>query len=326
MADRNFDRIRWLLMASLLLLFGLAPLLATAIGQPYYLTLIARMMIYGMAAMALNFILGFGGMASLGHALYLGIGSYAVSLLQYHGVINGWIQLFAAMVVGILFAGCIGAVVTRMSGMSFIMITLAFAQMGYFLAISLRQYGGEDGRSIESRSTLAPLDLSDKVSLYYVIFAALLGTLWILSRMVHSKFGMVLRGCMQNERRMLALGFSTHGYKVVAYMISSLLVVISGFMLANLTAYASPAYFQWTVSADLVIMALLGGTATVFGPLLGAIVYLLLEELLTSFKPGWFPSAERMINEYWLALMGAFIILVVLTSRKGIFGHFARRQ
>lgn len=311
--------------AAILLLFGLVPVYAMLAQQPYYVTLFSRIMIYALAALSLNFILGFGGLTSLGHALYLGIGAYGVGILQFYDITNGWLQLGSALLVGAFFAVAIGAVVVRSTGMTFIMITLAFAQMGYFLAVTLKGYGGEDGRAIDVRSTLWPLDLSNNVTLYYAIFISLASALWLFQRIVHSRFGMVLGGCKSNERRMLALGFPTYRYKLVAYVISALGCVVAGFFLANLTNYVSPSYMQWTVSAELIIMALLGGISTFLGPVVGATTFLLLEELLARFKPGVLPSVERIVSEHWLALMGAFIIAVVLMARQGIYGYIAAR-
>jgi len=316
---------RWT-AAAVLIGFGLVPVYAALAGAPYQVTLFLRIMIYALAALSLNFLLGVGGLVSFGHALYLGIGAYGVSILQYYGLTSGVLQLAAALATGAVFALAIGAVVVRLSGMTFIMITLAFAQMGYFLAVSLKTYGGEDGRSIDIRSTLGPLDLSGNITLYYVVFAALLAALWVYARMAESRFGMVLRGCRSNERRMLALGFPTFRYKLLAYVLSALGCVLAGFFLANLTSYASPSYMQWTVSAELIIMALLGGIGTLFGPVAGALVFLLLEEVLGRWKPGVLPPVERLVNDHFLALIGLFIILVVLTARRGLYGWLAARE
>lgn len=310
---------------AILLLFGLVPVYALLAQQPYYVTLFSRLMIYALAALSLNFILGFGGLTSFGHAFYVGIGAYGVGILEFHHITNGWLQLGSALLVGIIFAFAIGSVVVRTTGMTFIMITLAFAQMGYFLAVTLKAYGGEDGRAIDVRSSLWPFDLADNVTLYYAIFVSLASALWLFPKLVDSRFGMVLRGCKSNERRMLALGFPTFRYKLVAYVISALGCVVAGFFLANLTNYASPSYMQWTVSAELIIMVLLGGVSTFVGPIVGAMTFLLLEEFLARFKPGVLPSVERIVSEHWLALMGVFIIAVVLTARQGIYGYFAAR-
>ena len=308
------------LASALLAVFALVPVYAQFAGEPYFMTLFSRVMIYCLAALALNFVLGFGGLASLGHALYLGVGAYGVGILQFHDITSGWLQLGAALFVGLVFATGIGAVVVRMSGVTFIMITLAFAQMGYFLAVTLKHYGGEDGRAIDVRSKMGLFDLSSNVALYYTVFACLIGALLMFSRFIDSRFGMVLRGCKSNERRMLALGFPVVRYKLVAYVISALVCVVAGFLLANLVSYASPSFMQWMVSADLIVMVILGGMTTLFGPVVGATTFLLLEEVLSTFKPAWMPG---VVHQHWVALVGIFIIAVVLTSRQGIYGYVA---
>lgn len=309
-----------------ILLLAAVPIVATVIDQAFYVGQYSRIMIYALAALALNLILGFGGMVSLGHALYIGIGAYGVGMLEFHGVTNGWLQLLAALGVGGLFALAIGAVVVRLKGMTFIMITLAFAQMGYFLAITLRTYGGEDGRAIGVHSQMYPFDFSNPIVLYYVIFACLIGTLWWLNRTIDSRFGMVIRGSKSNERRVLALGISTFRYKLVAYVISAQICVVAGFLLANLTLYASPSYMQWMVSAELIIMVILGGMLTVFGPVIGALVFLLLEEWLSNFHSTVFPVLGELVNEHWLAVLGVFVIVVVLTARNGVYGYVSKRE
>ncbi|MBC7203136.1 MAG: branched-chain amino acid ABC transporter permease, partial [Pusillimonas sp.] len=165
------------------------------------------------------------------------------------------------------------------------------------------------------------LDLSNPYVLYYVIFACLAATLWCFQRTVKSRFGMVIRGCKSNERRMLALGFPTFRYKLVAYIISAQLCVLAGFLLANLTLYASPSFMQWTMSTELIIMVILGGMSTVFGPVIGALVFLLLEDWLSNFHSSYFPTLGELVNEHWLAVLGVFVIVVVLTARNGIFGY-----
>jgi branched-chain amino acid transport system permease protein len=321
----SYPPARVLVPAAALLALALVPLYAGIAGQPFYVTLFSRIMIYALAALGLNLILGFGGLVSFGHALYLGVGAYAVGILSAEGVTSGWAHLGAALCAGLVLAALVGSVVLRTSGMTFIMITLAFAQMGYFLIVSLKSYGGDDGLTIDARSSFGQLDLGNHVVFYYLILAALAGTLWLLGRLVDSRFGMVLRGVKSNERRMLALGFPTFRYKLAAYVISAQICVLAGFLLANLTKFASPSYMQWQVSGDLIVMAVLGGMNTLFGPVVGALSYLLVEELLSGLKPGWFPATEEILNRHWLALMGVFIIAVVLGLRTGIYGAFVER-
>ncbi|MDX3894916.1 branched-chain amino acid ABC transporter permease [Pusillimonas sp.] len=325
MAKLEIRELKTWVAGLVILLFAAVPIVSVLTDQAFYMAQYSRIMIYALAAVALNLILGFGGMVSLGHALYIGIGAYGVGMLDFHGVTNGWLQLLAALGVGGLFATAIGAVVVRLKGMTFIMITLAFAQMGYFLAVTLRTYGGEDGRALSSRSQMYLLDFANPVVLYYAIFACLMATLWWVNRSITSRFGMAIRGSKSNERRMLALGFPTFRYKLAAYVISAQICVVAGFLLANLTLYASPSYMQWMVSAELIIMVILGGMFTVFGPVIGALVFLLLEEWLSNFHSASFPAFGELVNEHWLAVLGVFVIVVVLTARNGVYGYVGKR-
>ena len=236
------------------LLAGLAlvPVIAALIEEPYYVTLFTRVVILALAAVGLNLILGYGALVSFGHAMYIGIGAYAVGILAFHGVGNGWVQLAVALAVGAVVAAVIGLICLRTSGMAFIMITLAFAQMFYFLAISLKQYGGDDGLTIAARSDFGLFTLASNTVLYYFAFGLLVACLIAFNRLVHSRFGMVLRGCRGNERRMAALGFPVLRYKLTAYVISALVCVVAGVLLANLAKFAAPSYMAWQASGDLI--------------------------------------------------------------------------
>jgi branched-chain amino acid transport system permease protein len=302
------------------------PVIAGLLKELFYVTLVSRMMIFALAALGLNFILGYGAMVSFGHALYIGIGVYAVGILSFYGVGNGWIHLAAALGVGALAATLIGYVCLRVSGVGFLMITLAFAQMFYFLAISLRTYGGDEGMGIAGRSTFGIVDLNNNVVLYYVIFGLLMLTLFVFHRIIHSRFGMVLRGCKSNERRMLAMGFPTFKFKLAAYVISALVCVLAGVMLANLTKFASPSYMTWVVSGDLIVMAVLGGSGTLMGPIVGALAWLSLEELFSSFSFGLPGAIEEFVHNHWLLLMGSFVVIVTLVLKEGLYGWLAARE
>ncbi len=319
----DFRSRRFWIPACVLVGLALLPAYAELSGQGFYVTLFSRIMIYALAALALNFVLGFGGLVSFGHALYVGLGAYAVGILSFHGIGNGWLHLLAALAVGGLFATVIGAVVVRTGGMTFIMITLAFAQMGYFLAVSLKHYGGDDGLTIGSRSAFGVIDLGNNTTLYYAILASLFGALWFFNRMLGAGFGFALKGIKSNERRMLALGYPTFRYKLVAYIVSAMVCSLAGFFLANLTKFASPSYMQWSVSGELIVMVVLGGTLTLFGPVIGAAVLLLLEEALQGWKPGIYPPAEEVINTHWQLVIGVFVILVVLYAKRGLYGFLA---
>jgi len=199
------------------------------------------------------------------------------------------------------------------------MITLAFAQMLFFLAVSLRDYGGDDGLSIAARSDFGLFSLADPNVLYYTAYGLLLAVLFGLHRLIHARFGMVLRGCKSNERRMAALGFPTLRYKLAAYVLSALVCVLAGVLLANLTRFVAPSYMAWTVSGELIVMTVLGGLGTLIGPVVGAVALLLLEEVLSSLKFG-LPWLDALINQHWLALIGLFIVLVVLVLKQGLYG------
>jgi branched-chain amino acid transport system permease protein len=298
-----------------LLLGGLAlvPAISAWIDEPYYVTLFTRIVILGLAAVGLNLILGYGALVSFGHAMYIGIGAYAVGILSFHGIDNGWVQLAAGLAVGAFVAVVIGAICLRTTGMAFIMITLAFAQMFYFLVISLQQYGGDDGLTISARSNFGMFSLETNDALYYAAFASLVICLLLFRRLVVSRFGMVLRGCKSNERRMAALGFPTLRYRLTAYVISALVCVVAGMLLANLTKFAAPSYMAWQASGDLIVMIVLGGMGTLMGPVMGAVVLLLFEETLA----GW--------TTHWMIVLGPAIVLIVLTAQKGVYGFLVGR-
>jgi len=309
----------------LLVALGLVPLLASVFNQPFYVTLFTRIMIFALAAVGLNLILGYGAMVSFGHAMYMGIGAYAVGMLSFHGIGNGWAHVGVALVAGAVVALAVGAICLRTSGMAFIMITLAFAQMLFFLAVSLRDYGGDDGMQVASRSDFGLFKLSEGYTLYYATYVLLLSALYGAWRLIHSRFGMVLRGCKSNERRMRALGFPTLRYKLAAYVISALVCVLAGVLLANLTRFVAPAYMAWTVSGELIVMTVLGGLGTLVGPVVGAAALLLLEEGLSSLKVG-VPSIDTLINQHWLGLIGLFIVAVVLVLKQGLYGWLVARE
>jgi len=298
-----------LLFAALLLL----PLYAQFANDRFVLTLFTRIVILAMAAVSLNLILGFGGMMSFGHAAYLGIGGYAVGILAFEGVPSGFVQWPVALAASALFALVIGALSLRTRGVYFIMITLAFAQMAYYIVAGLARYGGDDGLTIQKRSQfVAHLNLSDKVQFYYVCLALLFASLYLVGRLVNSRFGMVIQGARSNDTRMRAIGFPTYRYKLVCFVIAGTLCGLAGVLLANHTDFVSPAVMYWTRSGDLIIMVVLGGMGSVIGPVFGAIALLVLEEVLSG------------ITEYWQIILGPLLLLVVLFARGGIDGLLGR--
>ena len=293
-----------------LLLAGLAlvPPYAALSGQTFYVTLFARIVILAIAAVSLDLILGIGGLVSFGHALYLGLGAYAAGMLAQHGVDNGWVHLGVAVVVCAAVGFVTGFVSLRTTGIAFIMITLAFAQMVYFLAVSLKQYGGDDGLPLAASSRFGSLSLADATTLYYVAFGFLCLLLLFGTRFVKARFGMTLAGIRMNERRMKALGVPTLQYKLGAYVIAAIICGMAGVLYANLTQFVSPSYMSWTTSGELIVMVVIGGIGTFVGPVVGALAMVLVEEGLKS------------ATEHWMFIMGPLIVVIVLLTRRGLVG------
>ena len=296
---------------------GLALLLVLPLGaaladQPFYLTLVTRMLIFAIAALSLDLILGYGAMISFGHAAYLGIGAYAVGIPAFYGVENGWLQWGLAIAASALAAAVIGAISLRTSGVSFIMITLAFAQMLYYLGISLETYGGDNGMRLAGRSRFGgPIDLREPAVFYYVVLALLVLLLVLGRRLVASRFGMVIRAAKSNEARARAIGFSPFRYKLTAFVIAGGTGGLAGALLANQTEYLTPDFMHWTRSGEIMFMVILGGMGTLFGPVIGAVVLLLLEDLLSA------------LTAHWQIILGPILILVVLFAKRGLFGLVA---
>lgn len=293
------------LLAALVLL----PAYVEITGNRFILTLFTRIIILALAAVSLNLILGYGGMMSFGHAVYLGIGGYAVGMLAHEGIYSGFVQWPIALAASALFALVIGALSLRTRGVYFIMITLAFAQMAYYVVAGLARYGGDDGLTIYKRSQFfEPINLSNKTQFYYICLALLYASIYLVWRIVNSRFGMVIQGSRSNDTRMRAIGFPTFRYKLTCFVIAGTLCGLSGALLANHTDFVSPAMMYWTRSGDLIIMVVLGGMGSVVGPVFGAIALLLLEETLSGF------------TEYWQIILGPLLLLVVLFARGGIDG------
>jgi branched-chain amino acid transport system permease protein len=297
--------------ATVLAVLALVPPYAAATGDPFALTLFSRILIMALAAVSLNLIMGYGGMVSFGHAAYLGIGGYAVGILWKEGLGSGFVQWPVAVGVSALFALVVGALSLRTRGVYFIMITLAFAQMVYYVAQGLDRYGGDDGLTIGNRSTFDGLiDLDNNTLFYYLCLALLLAGLYLVSRLVNSRFGLVIQGARSNERRMRAIGVPTFRYKLVCFIIAGALCGLAGALLANHTNFISPALMYWTRSGDLMVMVILGGLGTPFGPVIGTVIYLLLEEALSR------------VTEYSGLIIGPALLLVAIYLRGGIEGFF----
>ncbi len=307
-ASVSSDRRGWV-TASVLVVLALVPVVTSLTGQGFYQDLMTRVMILAIAAVSLNLILGNGGMISFGHAAYLGIGAYCVGIPAYYEVYSGWLHFPLAIGVSAVFAFLTGAVCLRTTGVYFIMITMAFAQMMFFALVSLEEYGGDDGLVIEVRSEFAGLwDMESNLTLYYVVFVALLACIYGIHRIVHSRFGRVIAGAKSNERRMQSLGFHTYRYRLTCYVISGALCGFAGALLGNFTNFISPEMMDWTRSGELIFIVVLGGAGSLLGPVLGAAAFVLLEEWLSG------------ITLYWQLLFGLLLISVVLFVRGGIDG------
>lgn len=309
-----------IIVAAGALFLVLLPIGASLFGEHYLVTLFSRILIYALAAVSLDLLIGYGGLVSLGHAAFVGIGGYVTAIFFHHGFEgealfglipgsdNALLVWPLAMATAALFAAVIGSLSLRTSGMHFIMITLAFAQMLYYFVVGLEAYGGDDGLSLYSRNMLGGLDLNDDMQFYYVCLFCLALFLLFCSRLVHSRFGLVLRGAASNIRRIKALGISGKRYQLICFIIGGAGAGLAGALLANQSEYVSPGMLHWTVSGELMIMVLLGGLGTLFGPVLGAGAYLLLEEVL------------GMYTEHWMVYLGPILIFVVLFAKRGLFG------
>lgn len=285
------------------------PLVAVPLSLGFYLSLGTRVVIYALAATGLGLILGYGGMPSLGHALFIGIGAYVVGICSFHGMDNGWIQLAVTVVSTIMVSSLVGLLALRTRALGFIMITLALGQMFYFLAVSMQKYGGDDGLRIRHHSDLSPLpSLAGDVALYYIALGLLLVLMYFMWRLVHSQYGYVLRGFQGNDRRMAAAGFSRIRYQLAAFVVSALICALAGMLLANLTLFTAPSYLSWQASAHLMLIVIIGGMGTIMGPLVGAVIFLVGEAVISN------------LTQYWMAVEGILILLVALYLSRGVWG------
>ncbi len=313
---------RGLVTALLLVVLAVLPLLTQAFDQRYLLSIGTRIVIWAIAAISLNMILGYGGLVSFGHAVFFGIGGYAVGILSHHGVQSGSVQWPVGIVAAALWAALIGALSLRTRGLYFIMITLAFAQLVYYVSAGLEAYGADDGLNISRSRFPGLIDLRDKASFYWLCFALLGGTLWFCSRFAISRFGLVIRGAKSNDLRMTALGFPVFRYRLAAFTLSGAFGGLAGILLANEGAYISPAMMSWVKSGDLIVIVVLGGMGTLFGPLYGTIAFFVLEEslppLLDLGRKGW--------GEYWQIVFGPMLVLIALYAKGGIDSLFGRRH
>ncbi len=288
------------------------PFVLRALGLDFYLSLASRIVVFGVAATSLNLVLGYGGMVSFGHAAFVGVGAYVTGVMISEGIQSGVAHLAATVAITALVALVIGAISLRTRGVYFIMITLAFAQMLYYLANSVKGYGGDEGLNIRARS-LFPLgdhvlDLKDPLAFYYVALAVLALALVALARFVPSRLGHAVLALRDDDVRAEALGFPVYRMKLVTFVVAGALGGVAGALSVNLQGYVSPNVLHWTQSGTLMVMVILGGVATVWGGLVGAAVLLLLQEVLGAYTDHW---------EFWT---GWVLLGVVLFARQGLVG------
>lgn len=300
---------------ALLVLVLFAALAAVpAFADTAMLTLVARAMIFALAAVSLGFILGQGGLVSFGHAATMGIGAYAVGILMEEGVRDALVSFPVAMAAAGLFALVTGAISLRTRGVYFIMITLAFGQMAFFVTQSLSAYGGDDGLTLAARSTVAGARwLKDPKTFHYVVLGLLALTVLVCAVLARAPFGRVLAAGRDNERRLRALGVDPYAYRLVAYVIAGAFAGLAGALYANLTEFVSPAYLSWHRSAEFIVMVVAGGPLSALGPVLGALGVVLLEDGLAH------------LTEHWRIIFGPLLVLLVL-ARGGIAALLGGRR
>ena len=318
-----------LLNAVLIALFVGVALVAWIMDEPYLITLATKAAIFAIAGVGLNFALGFGGLVSFGHAVFFGLGGYAMGILAFHAqtytpilewpfAINGTRSMpviwGVAIVVSAVVAVGIGALSLRTNGVYFIMITLAFAQMFYYFAISWPAYGGEDGLSIYVRNEFPGLNTMDPIQYFAICFTLLLLVLFFVHRAAHSSFGLMLRAARQNEERVQAVGHTPFRLYLTAFVISGAITGLAGALFADLNRFVSPTLLSWHTSGEIMIFVILGGVGRVFGPVAGAALFILLEYVLGG------------LSEFWQIYLGAILLGVVLFARGGLYGLIAGRE
>ncbi len=314
---------------AVVLLLLAVPLAGTILNEPWLITLATRVAILGLAGVGLNLVLGYGGMVSLGHAAYFGIGGYVAGILAHHALeghpLMAWpvalggtdsmiLIWLVAIVCGALLALLIGSLSLRTTGVYFIMITLAFAQMIYYFTISWPAYGGEDGLPIYLRNSLFGLDTMDPMTFFLIVFAALVVVILLVSRVVQSNFGLALNAVRQNEARVRSVGIGGFRIRLVAFVMSGAITALAGALFVDLNRFVSPSMLSWHTSGEIMIFVILGGVARLWGPIAGAALYVFLEQVLGSMTEHW---------QFWVGLL---LIAVVLHARGGIMGFISGRR
>lgn len=315
--------------AGILLALFLVPLMAWKMDEPFLITLATKVTILALAGVGLNIALGLGGLVSLGHAAFFGIGGYAMGILASHAQnyepLFSWPFLFegsnqmpliwlVAVLASAAAALVIGALSLRTSGVYFIMITLAFGQMLYYFTISWSAYGGEDGLSIWVRNEMPGVNTLDPIQFFAVTFVILCLTLWFAARVAQSAFGLALSAARQSEERVETVGLAPFKLRLIAFVISGAITGLAGALFADLNRFVSPTMLSWHTSGEIMIFVILGGVGRLYGPVVGAAVYILLEHLLGG------------ISEYWQIFLGLLLLGMVLFARGGLIGALLGRE
>ena len=303
------------------------PWVMQALDQHFYTSFATRILIYAMAAASLNLVLGYGGMVSFGHAAFFGAGAYAVGILATEGLTSLWIAWPAAIAVAALAALVIGAISLRTRGVYFIMITLAFAQMAFYLVNSMKAYGGDEGLTLPRRAQLGfGLDLGNVVVFYYVVLVILLAALYGLHRMMGSRFGRVVVAIRENEARVGALGLPVYRYQLVCFIIAGAAGGLAGALLASHGKYVNPNVLHWVQSGTLMIMVILGGVGHLWGGVIGAAVLLGLEHLIADHPIGWLRELAPNYQQHANLGVGIVLLVIVLFAPQGIAGLLSRKR
>ncbi|MBW4975321.1 branched-chain amino acid ABC transporter permease [Roseovarius mucosus] len=317
-----------LLNAALMAILLLFPLYAWATDEPFLITLTTRAVILAIAGVGLNIALGFGGLVSFGHALFFGLGGYAMGILAYHAQtytsVTDWpltisgtksmpVIWIIATLTSALAALAVGALSLRTTGVYFIMITLAFSQMFYYFAISWPAYGGEDGLSIYVRNGFPGLSTMDPIQFFALCYGLLALILFFTTRLARSPFGLMLGAARQNEARVAAIGQRPYRLYLIAFTLSGAITGLAGALFADLNRFVSPVMFSWQTSGEIMVFVILGGVGRVFGPVAGAALFILLEHSLGG------------LSDYWHIYLGAILLGTVLFARGGLFGLLAGR-
>ena len=310
-------------------LFVLIPAWAYLADEPFTITLMTRAVIFALAAVGLNLILGIGGFVSFGHAAFFGLGGYVMGILAWHAqnyspvlewpfLIEGTKSMpviwLVSIMVSAIFALIIGAVSLKTSGVYFIMITLAFAQMMYYFSISWSAYGGEDGMSIYVRNNFPGLNTLDPIQFYSLCFVLLLISLWFVSRLIKSPFGLALNAARQSPQRVQAVGLDLHRLQLFAFVVSGAVTGLAGALFADLNRFVSPNMFSWQLSGEFIVFIIIGGVGRLFGPVIGALLFVGLEHFLGE------------LSDFWHIYLGIILLLIVLFSKSGVIGLIAKKE